>query len=539
LSTKQVEQKHKEKIMKSTKSRKYVAFFPLILGVTLFYGENLGGGLLPAAKSEKTAYWKNELANEAAASDAFVASAKLTASDAATNDNFGSSTAISGDIAVVGSYEDDTAGGISAGSAYVYIRSGGVWTQHQKLTASDGAANDNFGSSVAISGDTLVIGAERSDTAAGSAYVFTRSGNVWTEQQKLTAPGRAGFDLFGHSVAISGDTIVIGAFGDNTPLGSDTGSAYVYTRSGSTWTLQQFLTAADGADGDNLGYSVGIVGDTVVAGAYQDDTPAGTDAGSAYIFTRSGTVWTQQQKLTASDGAEVDAFGISVAISGNTVVVGAFFDDTPRGESAGSAYVYTRSGTVWSEQQHLTASDGASIDVFGYSVAISGNTIVVGAVAGDTASGTNTGSAYVYTRSGSVWTEEQELAASGGGSSEDFFGDSVAISGNTIIVGAYFDDTANGDNAGSAEIFATPSVSVGGRVLTPAGQALRNAVVILTDSQNARRTATTSSFGIYAFDNVTIGETYVVSVASKRFRFAPQIMQFTSNVSNLDLVGLE
>ncbi len=453
--------------------------------------------------------------------------------------DFGSGVAISGDIAVVGSFEDDTPAGNAAGSAYVFVRNGNVWTQQQKLTASDGAAADNFGISVAISGDTLVIGAERDDTAAGSAYVFTRSGNVWTQQQKLTAPDRSGFDLLGHSVSISGDTVVVGAFNANTPGVEDAGAAYVYTRSGIVWTLQQKLTASDGAMQDNFGFSVGINGDTAVVGAYQDDIAAATDAGSAYIFTRSGTVWTQQQKLTASDGAEGDFFGESVAISGNTVVVGAFFDDTPGGESAGSAYVFTRSGTVWSQQQHLTASDGASIDDFGYSVAISGNTIVVGAVGGNTTTGANAGTAYVYTRNGTLWTEQQELAESDGGAAEDFFGSSVAISGNTVVVGSFFDDIPGIDNTGAAYIFTTPSVTVGGRVLTPTGLILRNAVVILTDSQNVRRTATTSSFGIYSFDNVIVGETYVLSVASKRFRFAPQISQFSANVSNFDLVGLE
>ncbi|MEQ1605091.1 MAG: hypothetical protein ABL999_09495 [Pyrinomonadaceae bacterium] len=511
--------------MKSTKIR-ILHVFALTLSVSLFYGEYLGGGLLFAAQDEP------------AAPDVFAQSAKLTVSDAADNDFFGNSVVISGDTAVVGTYNDDTPRGNGAGSAYYFTRSGGVWTQQQKLIASDGVQDDNFGTALAISGDTLVIGAERDDTAAGSAYVFTRSGNVWTQQQKLTAFDRSGFDLYGHSVAISGDTIVVGAFNSNIPGAEDAGSAYIYTRSGTVWTLQQKLTASDGATQDNFGWSVGITGDTVVVGAYQDDITTATDAGSAYIYTRSGTLWTQQQKLTAADGAELDAFGSSVGISGNTVVVGAFFDDTPRGESSGSAYVYTRSGTVWTEQQHLTASDGAAIDDFGYSVAISGNTIVIGAVGGNAVSGTNSGSAYVYTRSGTLWTQQQELEASDG-EAEDFFGSSVAISGNTVLVGADFDDTPGGTNAGSAYVYTTPGLTVGGHVFTPSGLALRNAVVILTDGDNVRRTATTSSFGVYSFENVTVGDTYVISVASKRFRFTPQILQFSASSSNIDFVGLE
>ncbi|MSQ08671.1 MAG: hypothetical protein EXR44_05165, partial [Dehalococcoidia bacterium] len=203
-----------------------------------------------------------------------------------------------------------------------------TWTQQQKLTASDGAANDFFGYSVAVSGDTAVVGAWGDDSAKGSAYVFTRSGSTWTQQQKLTASDGAAIDYFGYSVAVSGDTAVVGAYGDD----SYKGSAYVFTRSGSTWTQQQKLTASDGAANDYFGGSVAVSGDTAVVGAYGDDS----EKGSAYVFTRSGSTWTQQQKLTASDGAANDFFGWSVAVSGDTAVVGARSDDS----SKGSAYMF-------------------------------------------------------------------------------------------------------------------------------------------------------------------------------------------------------
>ncbi|MFT3742927.1 MAG: carboxypeptidase regulatory-like domain-containing protein [Pyrinomonadaceae bacterium] len=295
----------------------------------------------------------------------------------------------------------------------------------------------------------------------------------------------------------------------------------------------------DAGPSDNFGFSVGINGDTIVAGSYQDDSATATDAGSAYIFVRVAGVWTQQQKLSASDAAEGDFFGNAVAISGNTVVIGAFFDDTARGDSAGSAYAFTRNGTVWTEQQHLAASDGAAIDDFGYAVAVGGNTIIVGAIAGDTPGGISSGTAYVYTRNNNIWTEQQELIPFDGGAPEDFFGSSVAISGNTALVGEFFDDLNPIANAGSAYIFTTPSVNISGRVITPSGLPLRNATVSMTDRSNVKRTTTTSSFGIYTFDNVIIGETYTVSVVSKRFRFSPQILQFTTSVTNVDFVGLE
>ena len=221
-----------------------------------------------------------------------------------------------------------------------------IVNQEAKLTANDAATNDFFGTSVAISGDSVVVGANLDDdggSASGSAYVFTRSGTVWSQQAKLTASDAAAFDQFGTSVAISGDSVVVGANFDDDG-GSDSGSAYVFTRSGTVWSQQAKLTANDAAAGDAFGISVSISGDSVVVGAPSDDD-GGSGSGSAYVFTRSGTEWSQQEKLTASDAAESDRFGISVAISGDSVVVGANLDDDG-GSDSGSAYVFTRSGCL-------------------------------------------------------------------------------------------------------------------------------------------------------------------------------------------------
>ncbi|MBK8430868.1 MAG: hypothetical protein IPL28_06050 [Chloroflexi bacterium] len=238
-------------------------------------------------------------------------------------------------------------------------------TEQAKLTASDAAANDNFGVSVAVSGDTAVIGAYQDDDGgsnSGSAYVFTRSGEVWSEQAKLTASDAAANDFFGISVAVSGDTAVIGAYQDDN-VGSNSGSAYVFTRSGEVWSEQAKLTASDPAMNDWFGYSVAISGDTAIIGAYLDDD-GGSNSGSAYVFTRTAGVWSQQAKLTASDPAMDDWFGYSVAISGDTAVIGAYQDDDG-GSDSGSAYAFTRMGVVWSQQAKLTASDPAANDWFG------------------------------------------------------------------------------------------------------------------------------------------------------------------------------
>ena len=172
-----------------------------------------------------------------------------------------------------------------------------------------------------------MVGAPADDGAGrfeqGSAYVFVRSGGVWSQQQKLEASDAATFDFFGFSVAISGETVVVGARSDERAAGRNQGSAYVFVRSGGVWSQQQKLEASDAAAGDVFGSSVAISGETVVVGAVLDDGAAGRDQGSAYVFVRSGGVWSQQQKLEASDAAAVDFFGRSVAISGETVVVGA------------------------------------------------------------------------------------------------------------------------------------------------------------------------------------------------------------------------
>lgn len=323
-------------------------------------------------------------------------------------------------------------------------------TKEARLLADDRARFDNFGESVAISGDTALIGAcgvgfdpsdnpfERVNT--GAVYVYVRSGTTWTQQAKFTSSDIAENDTFGCHVALDGDTALIGAGADDltTPDRSNAGSAYVFTRSAGVWTQQQKLVASDGAANDFFGSSVALSGDTAVVGAAFDDTPAGNDAGSAYVFTRSAGVWTQQQKLIASDAAPDDVFGISVALSGDVVMVGAptdFFFTT------GAVYVFTRSGSTWTEQQKL--SSGESIDNFGASVALAGDTALVGAPADSfDLKAITTGAAHVYRLSGGVWTQETKLTPIVG---RPFykFGENVALDGDTAMVGGRSTDSVD------------------------------------------------------------------------------------------------
>src|SRR3990172_3418908 len=268
-------------------------------------------------------------------------------------------------------------------------------TQQAKLTAGDGAAGDYFGERVSVDGDTALVGAVWDDdngTNSGSAYVYVRSGTTWSQQAKLTAGDGAAGDWFGSWVSVDGDTALVGAMFDDDK-GTDSGSAYVFVRSGTSWSQQAKLTASDGAAGDELGESASLDGNTALVGVYRDDDN-GTDSGSAYVFVRSGTTWSQQAKLTAGDGAAGDQFGASVSVAGDAALLGARFDDD-NGPDSGSAYVLVRSGTAWSQQAKLTAGDGAAGDQFGSDVSVACDTALL-AAGGDDDNGTDSGSAYVF-----------------------------------------------------------------------------------------------------------------------------------------------
>ncbi|MCH8305825.1 MAG: choice-of-anchor D domain-containing protein, partial [Candidatus Marinimicrobia bacterium] len=374
---------------------------------------------------------------------------KLNASDGGPFEEFGYSISISGDYAVVGAYKHDD-NGPDAGSAYIFKWTGESWTQETKLLASDGAAFDNFGWSVSISGDYAVVGAyldDDSGSSSGSAYIFKRTGTTWVQEAKLLPSDGAVGALFGWSVSISGDYAVVGA-NANDDNGSNAGSAYLFKRTGTSWAQEAKLLASDGAAFDEFGKSVAISGDYAVVGA-PFDSDNGTNSGSAYLFNRTDTTWAQEAKLLPSDGAALDFFGWSVSISGDYAVVGSR-DDDDNGTNSGSAYLFKRTDTTWAQEAKLLASDGAAFDLFGFSVAISGDYAAVGAFADDD-NGSNSGSAYLFKRTDTTWVQEAKLLASDG-AADDFFGFSVSISGDYAAVGAFADDD-NGSNSGSAYLY--------------------------------------------------------------------------------------
>lgn len=384
----------------------------------------------------------------------------LLTHDGAAGDYFGRALAVDGNTAVIGASGLLNATSTTPGAVYVFTRScsGCDWTLQQQLTATDGDNADAFGATVAISGDTIAVGAPLDadiDTYAGSAYVFTRSGSVWTQQQKLTVTPRR--SVFGIAVAIEGDTLVVGAKHDSTH-GLYAGAAYVYTRTNGVWGTPEKLYADDAdpvtlkfpLDGREacFGSHVAISGNTIVVGAplYGSDTTV-KDYGAAYVFTRpnsSSRMWTRQQ-LTIDDGPHAnDLFGRPVAIDGDTILVGSIGENG----STGAVYVFTRSDDVWTTQKKnmLAASDGKAADMFAYSIAVDGDTALVGAYAYK-----DTGAVYIFTRSGNDWTQKNNLLTVSDGREKDYFG-SVAIDGDTVLVGAS-SVAANPARPGSAYAF--------------------------------------------------------------------------------------
>lgn len=397
---------------------------------------------------------------------------KLTpvAGEAASFDRMGQAVAVSGNTAVVGAYLAAQSGSADAGTAYVFLRDGiASWTRQQKIAHPNPAVNDLFGNAVAISGDTIAIAAilddEVSAANAGAVYVFTRSGSVWTLQQRVIAGDPTTDAGFGRSVAIEGNTLLVGAHRAN----GGTGAAYAFTRSGSVWTQQQRLLSSDGLAGDYFGASVAISGDRLVVGAERADAGVGTqnvvaDTGAAYAFQRSGAgAWTQQAKLIPATFSQDDNFGISVAISGATIAVGQPFLGTGISDNKGAVIIFSEVSGSWSRTATVLASDASANDFFGRSVSLSGDMLVVGAYFDDftrsTTSIVNGGSSYLYRRSGSNWTETDKLQGNDT-VLNDLMGSAVAISGAAMIIGAPLDSAATLSESGTAFVHARDDVTV-------------------------------------------------------------------------------
>jgi hypothetical protein len=397
------------------------------------------------------------------------------ASNTGANAYFGHAVAISTDTMVVGAYGDAS----GSGAVYVFQRTGVTWAQQAYLKASNADPNDRFGGSVALSGDTLVVGAigersnatgingnqlDNSTASAGAVYVFQRTGTTWAQQAYIKSSNTAFNGAFGRSVALSQDSLAVGADGE--------GIVYVFRRSGSTWEQQANITASRPVtDAPSFGLAVSLSGDTLAVGdPYQD---AASYAGAVYIFQRTGTTWAQQAYLRAQVTGINDYFGAAVALAGDTLVVGAAGEDSSvtgidgnqaddRADSAGAAYVFHRTGTAWAQQTYVKASNTGANDGFGISVALSGDILAVGAFREDSsATGANgdqandsasySGAVYVFQRNGPAWAQQSYIKASNTGAG-DQFGGAVALSGDTLAAGATYEASgATGIDGSQAE----------------------------------------------------------------------------------------
>lgn len=458
--------------------------------------------------------------------------AYLKASNTEGEDYFGSAVAMSGDTLVIGAHsEASSAVGINgnttdnsapySGAVYVFIRNGTNWNQQAYLKASNTDAHDVFGYALDLDGDTLVVGAygesssatgtngnQADDSAmvAGAAYVFVRNGTNWSQQAYLKASNTEEWDAFGLTVAIAGDTIAVGAGGEQSNAtgvnGNQTdnnanwsGAAYVFVRNGTAWSQQAYLKASNTDAGDHFGhYALTICDNTIVVGASGEDSHAtgvngnqlnnsAESSGAAYIFVRNETTWSQQAYLKASNTDAEDRFGISLANADETVVVGAAEDSNAVGVNgnqtdnsasrSGAVYVFVRSGTTWSQQAYLKASNTEADDEFSSALAIEDDTLAVGAwQESSSASGINgnqtdngaseAGAVYLFVRSGTTWSQQAYLKASNTDAGDLFGGKyALAIEGNHIVVGAHSEDSAStGVNGNPTDNSATGSGAV-------------------------------------------------------------------------------
>lgn len=358
---------------------------------------------------------------------------KINASDGAAGDAFGSAVAISGDWAVVGAYADDS----FKGAAYVYKRISGAWIQQQKLTAADGAAGDCFGVSVSMNGNYIIVGANKANSNKGAAYIYKLTNSVWGQHKRVKASDGLSADLFGQSVAIYGNWAVVGAEGDN----GKKGSIYTFSVGDTSETEYSHLYASTQVASARFGCSVSMYNTRMIVGAYTENSK-----GAAYLFGQSGGIWqAASQQLLAYDAASGDNFGCSVAIYGDYAVVGASNGNvgSAGGTECGSAYIYKYKFTGWEPIAELTPPDATAGDLFGRSVSMSGNYILIGAP------GKDNGAAYMYSVGG--WSYIQKLTASGG-ATDDFLGGSVSTDGTYMMCGDVNDDDF-GVNSGSAYIF--------------------------------------------------------------------------------------
>lgn len=406
--------------------------------------------------------------------------ARLPAPSFGVDARFGYNVVLYGDTLVVGAHLEDHTRRVDgvdrpdAGAVYVYVRDGGAWTQQARLTASNADEYDGFGYAVALHQDTLAVGAiyERSSAtgvdgdqadngtySAGAVYVFTRTGGTWSQQAYVKASNTGFEDHFGDRIALYGDTLVVGVEsedssgtgvdGDQSDDGAeDSGAVYVFEREGGAWAQQAYLKSSNSQARDWFGRGVAVFEDTLVVGARGEDSGApGIDAdqtdesasgsGVVYVFTRAGATWTQQTYVKSPAPAPNDGFGGSVALDGDTLVVGAAYDDGEATDS-GAVFVYERAGRDWTLRARLTSPQPAELQYFGSALSLHEDALAVGVPFDAGNASAASGAVYLFRRCDGAWSEPVQVTSAVPRANNQF-GRSVALHGGTLVVGAYME----------------------------------------------------------------------------------------------------
>lgn len=381
--------------------------------------------------------------------------ATLLPAEAVANEHLGFSVAASGDNVAVGAKDSNRSQFLQSGAVIVFERDkAGAWPQSAVLIPSDAQAGDNFGFSIALSGNVLAVGAPFStvsDIQTGAVYIFNKAADGrWVESVKLGSPSGGAFDIFGQSVAIDGDRLVVGAFqaGDEQQ-----GTVFVYERDGSDWRLDATLQASDGMPNAKFGIAVAVFGDRILVGAESDShlVPGG---GSAYVFEKTSQGWSEISKLLPADPDRADFFGFSVALSQDSAVVGTYLKKDAGGNTVGAAYVFRNTGLAWMQQEKIVPSDAMPGDEFGMSISIANNIMAIGAPRNDGAA-PNAGAVYLFQQADTQWKPLAKLYQAASHENNEY-GRAVTLSdGGFVVAGAWLAASSQPE-AGSSEIAAVP-----------------------------------------------------------------------------------
>jgi hypothetical protein len=454
------------------------------------------------------------------------AGTKLSPTGGVGGDDIGTAVAVSGSVIAVGA-PYHTSAGIASGVVYIFTRLNGVWTQTQEIAPADGADNDVFGGALDLQGDTLVVGSPNHNgdaSRSGALYVYKNIAGVWTAQQELSVPASATSAFLGESVHLDGDQLIAGADG---VWNSSPGAAYIFTRSSGVWSQSAELDPSADSDPLNMGFAVALSGDTAMAGSWT----AGAFEGRVWVFTRSGTTWSQSQVISGPAGKR-GQLGGRLILSGDTAFVTANSETVGANEWQGAVHVLKRTGATWSEVQLLTLDGGVAGEELGYGSALSGSTLLLTTLGADFTAGTWNGKGYVFVDKGGTWVRQSPVLTAGDVPAAAMFGYAAGLDGGTAAIGApsLYDPTWPGA-AYTYDLTAvvTPTVTGGHGSVSPA--------TAQTVPLGGTPTFTFVPEAGYAVDAVTLDGAEVAMTGDNQYTFAPVYTEHALSVGFYNAAG--